>query len=36
MELGDRIGLLEVEPIEDPVPAVEEEEECELPITLSR
>ena len=36
MELGDQVGLIEVEPVEDPVQAVEEEEECALPTTPSR
>jgi hypothetical protein len=36
MELGEQVGLIEVEPVEDPVPAVEEEEECALPTTASR
>ena len=36
MELGEQVGLIEVEPVEDPVPAaVEEEEECTLPTTPS-
>jgi hypothetical protein len=36
MELGEPIGTLVVEPIEEVVLAVEEEEECELPTTPSR
>ena len=35
MELGEPIGVLEVELIEEPI-SIEEEEECELPITSSR
>ena len=36
MELGEPIGTIVVEPIEEIVPAVEEEEECELPTMPSR
>ena len=36
MELGEPIDTLVVEPIEEVVPAVQEEEECELPTTPSR